>query len=232
VSTQSRPTFILLAGPNGAGKTSYYETVLRTIPEIARLEFVNADAIAQGFGSGDPVAVSERARLAADARRAALIAASTSFCSETVFSHPSKVELIRQAQSAEFEVVLVFVCVESPALSAARVSFRVAGGLGHDVPYEKIVARYARAVAHAGEAVSLADYAVLIDNSRIAEPWRVVMTFEHGEPAFVSPEIPGWAEPIAQRLARSDVMSGSPRGARRGPSGAIVRQLVRPPKPK
>src|SRR5262245_6878719 len=112
------------------------------MPELSALEFVNADQIAQKFSAGNAahsVTLAERARLAADARREELLREGVSFCTETVFSHPSKIKLIRRAQFGGYEVLLIFIGVESAMLSAARVGFRVQNKLGHDVPYQKIV---------------------------------------------------------------------------------------------
>lgn len=62
----------------------------------AELEFVNADLFeaAQLAQVVDPKARSEQARLWADQRRATLLCAGRSFVSETVFSHPSKLQLL------------------------------------------------------------------------------------------------------------------------------------------
>lgn len=85
----------VIAGPNGAGKTTLYE---RTIaPDRPGLPFVNADRIAADRFPGDEVAQAyAAAEFAADAR-AALIDARLDFCTETVFYHPSKVELVTAA---------------------------------------------------------------------------------------------------------------------------------------
>ena len=93
------PVFYLLAGPNGAGKSTLYRAAVaeRLIP--ADIEFVNADLFeaAELTQVVDPKARSEQARLWADRRRAALLAAGRSFVSETVFSHPSKLQLMKDA---------------------------------------------------------------------------------------------------------------------------------------
>lgn len=65
---------------------------------------------------------------------------------ETVMSHPSKVEFIQKAKNAGYYVQLVFVGLSSSELSFERVSQRVQRG-GHDVPQDKIIARYDRVMA-------------------------------------------------------------------------------------
>ena len=65
------------------------------------------------------------------------------FVTETVFSHPSKLELIDEARIRGFTVIVMHVGVDTPDLSVARVGTRVEEG-GHIVPEDKIRARYAR----------------------------------------------------------------------------------------
>ncbi len=84
------PVRHLLAGPNGSGKTTLFTLVIQ--PETG-LERVNADDIAAALHTDDPDAADEASRLAAD-HRSRLIAQRRSFATETVFSHPSKVDLV------------------------------------------------------------------------------------------------------------------------------------------
>ena len=94
----------LLAGPNGAGKTTLYERVI--FPSRPGLPFVDADDIAVArFGDEAARMSYAAAEIAADTR-AALIEARLDFCTETVFSHPSKVALIDTAVAAGYDVVL------------------------------------------------------------------------------------------------------------------------------
>src|SRR5688572_6597358 len=98
------PAFYLFAGPNGSGKSTLHRLLGRYFPEMARAEFVNADEIARKLGGADTAERAEKARLAADARRAELLHGKIPFCSETVFSHYSKIELVEEAKRAGFEV--------------------------------------------------------------------------------------------------------------------------------
>lgn len=75
----------------------------------------------------------QAANLADDARRD-LLKRGLSFCMETVFSDPvgDKVQFLKDAQSAGYTVIGVFITLSDPALSAARVAQRVGRG-SHDV---------------------------------------------------------------------------------------------------
>ncbi len=161
---KDKPVFYLLAGPNGAGKTTLYQALVQvgTIP--ASVEFVNADLYEAAHLQHitDPQARSEQARQWADARRAVLLKAGQSFVSETVFSHESKLALIKSAQERGFFVMLLVVCLDDPQRLLTRVAQRVAEG-GHAVPPERILARYPRTLDHLTVAVRLADVAILYD---------------------------------------------------------------------
>jgi len=154
---------------------------------------VNADLIERERWPSQIGRHSYRAgRLAAE-RREALVAARVSFVTETVFSHPSKLELIDRARGAGFVVVLYHVHVSTPELAAARVRTRVSEG-GHDVPFETIAARYPRTLAMMKKAVGLADRAYVFDNSRLGRGFTHVLTFEAGRVQRLGSRVPAWVK--------------------------------------
>lgn len=182
------PTMIVLAGPNGAGKSTLYET--RVAPSFAG-PFINADLI-QRDELGDPSpAASYRAADIASARRAELLAQGRDFVTETVFSHPSKLDLIDDAQARGFTVVVMHVGVDSPEISVARVSARIDEG-GHAVPEEKIRARYARGGALIRQAILKADRGMVYDNSSLNSPPTQCLIFAGGRLVSAVPILPAW----------------------------------------
>ena len=183
------PVLHLLAGPNGSGKSELFAAV---IGPVTHLEFVNADEIAASRWPGDAEARSyDAARLAAE-RRSELLAARTSFATETVFSHPSKLELVRDARAAG-DLVTLHVLVVPVDLAVARVATRAALG-GHDVPEEKIRARFERLWPIVASAIAVADSALVYDNSRAKPAFRLVATFDHGTLIGRS-DWPSWTPP-------------------------------------
>lgn len=82
---------------------------------------------------------------------------------ETVFSHPSKVELMTTAKDRGYRVHLHVVLIPEE-LSVARVASRVEHG-GHDVPEHKIRGRYTRLWGHLRTALTVADDAWVYANS-------------------------------------------------------------------
>lgn len=176
----------LVVGPNGAGKSTFVELTLA--PLLPRSAFVNADEIARRRWPDDPVAHSYEAAGVAAETRAKLIERRESFLAETVFSHPSKLELIDTAQAAGYTVVLHAVLIPEH-LAVQRVRHRAEMG-GHDVPEHKIRERYQRLWPLVAEAAIRADSATFYDNSAISGP-RIAAQFTGGF-LIGSPTWPTW----------------------------------------
>lgn len=179
------PVLHLLAGCNGAGKSTLYE---RVIGPATGLPFINADLIAKRVFPGDEERQSyEAARLAAAARDSAM-GRGDSFVAETVFSHPSKVELVRRAVSLEYAVTLHVVMVPEE-LAVVRTRLRREQG-GHAVPEEKVRARYRRLWSIIEEAVAIAQGTIVYDNAQARRPFKIVARYREGmlvgEPAWPS----------------------------------------------
>lgn len=104
------------------------------------------------------------ASVAADFLRQKLLAQNVSFTFETVMSHPSKVDILVQAQAAGFRTYLYFVATDDPAINVSRVRNRVALK-GHDVPEDKIVTRYHRSLDLLFDAIQHTNRAYIFDNS-------------------------------------------------------------------
>ncbi len=101
-----------------------------------------------------------------------------SFSQETVFSHPSKVAALEKAHQAGFRTYLYYVATDDAAINAERVVQRYAQG-GHDVPPEKITARYGRSLANIVAAIPYLSRAFFFDNSH-AE-MRYLASYENGK---------------------------------------------------
>lgn len=186
------PLLHLLAGPNGAGKSSYVHDVLAP---TTHLPFINADVIAaERWPDAQAEHAYEAARIA-EAQRRDRITEGSSFISETVFSHPSKVQLVADAVEAGYLVHLHVIMVPVE-LSVQRVLERVRRG-GHAVPEQKIRDRYDRLWDHVSAAIRFADVVEVLDNSSARIPFRLCARFAHGMLIGV-PDWPVWA-PAALR---------------------------------
>lgn len=176
----------LVVGSNGAGKSTFIELTLA--PLLPRSVYVNADEIAKRRWPDDPAGHSyEAAGMAADTR-ARLIELGESFIAETMFSHPSKLDLLDVAHAADYTVIMHAVLVPEE-LAVQRVRHRVRAG-GHDVPESKIRQRYQRLWGLVATAASRADEATFYDNSAIRGP-RVVAQLAGGI-VLGSPRWPAW----------------------------------------
>ena len=188
-----QPVLIFLAGPNGSGKSTFFAEYLARLG----VTYVNADEIARLLRTADPAAASgiidRRAFDETERLRAALLEAGLSFCTETVFSDPAgaKLQFLRTARARGFWTVLVFVGVDSAALSIARVGQRVRHG-GHDIPDATLQARFSRTLANLRAAIPLVDEAILFDNSSFDTPYRVVAVYERGRLASRLRPLPAW----------------------------------------
>lgn len=183
---------IVLAGPNGAGKSTLFET--RVAPSFAG-PFINADVIQRNeLRDPSPEASYEAARIASS-RRAHHIAQRRDFATETVFSHPSKLDLVDEARAGGFTVIVMHVGVDRPDLSVARVAARVAEG-GHVVPEHKVRTRYTRGAPFIRAAVLKADRGMVFDNSVLNRQPIHCLAFTNGHLFFALPRLPGWVRSV------------------------------------
>jgi predicted ABC-type ATPase len=94
-----------------------------------------------------------------------------------------------------FAVFLVFIGLESPALSVARVKQRAEHG-GHDVPDEKLHARFPRSLANLRAAIPVVGEAFVFDNSSFDLPYRIVAVHRTGELVSRHPPFPAWTREL------------------------------------
>lgn len=166
----------LVVGPNGSGKSTFIEQ--RLAPLLSDSVFVNADVIArERWPDAAEQHSYEAARIAATLRHT-LIAQGESFIAETVFSHPSKLELVDAARKADY-VIAAHVMLVPVEVSVARVAVRVDEG-GHSVPEDKIRERYDRLWTLVAHAVRRVDHATMYDTTG-ADVTRIVAKFVEGE---------------------------------------------------
>lgn len=179
-----RPVMVALAGPNGAGKTTFYEAFLRP----CGLRFVNADLIGRELVL-DPYLAAQ----AADAIRRELVRRRESFVFETVFSDPvgDKLAFLKDAATQGYTVILCFMGLSSRSRSAERVAMRVSQG-GHDVPTDKLRARFPRTQANLRAALQQLPHVWVFDNDNLGAPFRLVATFEGGRTVTLSRSVPKW----------------------------------------
>lgn len=185
----------ILAGGNGAGKTTFYTTQLKPL----KLPFINADNIARELFPQNPEEHSYQAASIAEEVRNRLIDEGKTFCFETVFSHPSKVDFLAKAKANHYEIILVFIHLNSTDLNKARISQRIYEG-GHFVPDDKVETRIPRTLENIKTAIQLVDEAYLLDNSDYEQPFQQVAIIKDHSVEFKQDVIPDWVKFLTSDL--------------------------------
>jgi len=135
------------------------------------------------------------AQILAHFLRGSLIESKKKFSFETVFSHPSKLEIMRKAVVEGYKVYLYFISTESPEINTYRVSLREKKG-GHDVPEEKIRSRYVRSLELMFDAAQIAYQVFFFDNSgeepKLFAHFKLTKTGKKKWDKIKKAEVPQW----------------------------------------
>lgn len=195
-----KPVLIVIAGPNGSGKTSTTRLVIKH--EWAEsCEYINPDEVAQSkFGDwNDPNAVRQAVEYCEEWREQ-LLQDHKDFIFETVLSSDAKVDFLKRAKDEGYFIRMFFICTETPAINAARIAKRVMEG-GHDVPIQKIISRYEKAILNAIRVTRFADRVYFYDNS--VDNQNAQLLFRTTDGKFVKQyitEFPQWTESIIEQI--------------------------------
>ena len=194
-----KPVLIVIAGPNGSGKTSTTRLVIKH--EWAdQCVYINPDEIAQTkYGDWNDVNAVRQAVEYCEEWREQLLHDHKDFIFETVLSSDGKVDFLKRAKEEGYFIRMFFICTESPTINAARIANRVMEG-AHDVPIQKIISRYEKAIVNAVKVMRFADRAYFYDNS--IDNQNAQLLFRTAEGHFAkryTDSIPEWANKILQQ---------------------------------
>ena len=183
-----RPVIVALAGSNGAGKTTFYEAHLKA----SGLRFLNADVLAGELGIDAYQAAEVAAKL-----RQEFVSQGESFVFETVLSDPvgDKLAFLKNTAQQGYAVVLCFIGIANASRSEERVAMRVSQG-GHDVPTDKLNARFPRTMINLKQAIQKLPCVLIFDNDDLRTPYRLAAVFQNGRPAFLTEPLPAWLQPV------------------------------------
>lgn len=157
---QKRPEIVIFAGPNGSGKSTF--TQLLKPP----MDYINADEIKKYLKCSDL----EAAQLA-EKQREDHIEHMQEFCFETVLSTERNLHLIKRAREKGYFIRCYYILTADPMINVWRVKARVESG-GHDVPEEKIITRYDKALDLVKSLIRVCDVCHIYDNSE-SRPFRI-----------------------------------------------------------
>ena len=152
---------VVFAGPNGSGKSTFTEFLK---PE--EMDYINADEIKKFLKCSDM----EAAQLA-EKQRNQHVEKMEEFCFETVLSTQRNLKLLKQAKEKGYFIRCYYVLTADPLINVYRVKSRVASG-GHNVPEDKIISRYDKALDLVKELIPLCDICNIYDNS-YEKPYRI-----------------------------------------------------------
>lgn len=110
---------------------------------------------------------------------------------ETVMSHSSKVELLKNAAQAGYKTYLYFICTKDPEINKNRVINRVLKG-GHAVDQSKIESRYYRSLDLLFDAFCCCERVFILDTSE--ERGKVVLEKDGNIIKFKSDTVPDWVQ--------------------------------------
>ncbi|MCM1468366.1 MAG: zeta toxin family protein [Alistipes sp.] len=157
---QKDPEIVVFAGPNGSGKSTF--TQLLKPP----MDYINADEIKKYLKCSDL----EAAQLA-ERQREEHLEQMREFCFETVLSTERNLNLLKKAKEKGYFIRCYYILTADPMINVWRVKARVESG-GHDVPEEKIVTRYDRALTLVKKLITVCDICHIYDNST-HKPFRI-----------------------------------------------------------
>ena len=158
--SQKKPEVVVFAGPNGSGKSTFTELLKPPI------DYINADEIKKNLKCSDL----EAAQLA-ERQREEHIEQMSEFCFETVLSTERNIKLLEKARQKGYFIRCYYILTADPMINVLRVKSRVEAG-GHDVPEEKIITRYDRALKLVKDLVKICDVCHIYDNSG-NKPFRI-----------------------------------------------------------
>jgi predicted ABC-type ATPase len=171
------PTLVFVAGPNGSGKSTVASQAflarLFQTPEDPPPVRINPDDIQRALAKQHPdkpkTELEVMAAVRADEMIGEALAMRSSIIRETVLSTDRLEASVMKARASGYRFALLFVVLKHPDLNVARVKARIAQG-GHDVPEDKIRARWTRAMGMLPRFSRHADVLLIYDNSAIADP--------------------------------------------------------------
>lgn len=158
---QKKPEIVVFAGPNGSGKSTFTELLKPP------MDYINADEIKKNLKCSDL----EAAQLA-EKQRESHIEQMNEFCFETVLSTERNIKLLERAKEKGYFIRCYYILTADPIINVLRVQSRVESG-GHDVPKEKIITRYDKALALVKDLVKICDICHIYDNSG-SRPFRIL----------------------------------------------------------
>ena len=190
----------MVAGPNGAGKSTLVEAGVVSHALGTGLVSLNADVRARAIRAAAPATpdISLRAAIETDAEVMRCIDAGVDFLVETVLSSDKYLDDIERARALGYRFGLIYVALATPEDAVRRVTLRRAMG-GHDVPTDRVIARWSRSLAMLRRVAPRAHVLYVFDNTATSGPVLIA----RGEAGAVTLLAPGRIPEIDAALTGS-----------------------------
>ncbi|WP_246066953.1 zeta toxin family protein [Paenibacillus koleovorans] len=180
------PELYVFAGCNGAGKSTLIEHYGQAFDVI-----INPDLIAKQLNPSNPRSADLSAGKEAIRRIRDCLARRNSFAMETTLSGQYVIKQMAAAGMAGYKVYFYYIGLQNIQMHIDRVRTRVLEG-GHYIAPADIVRRYGVSLCNLKDALSQADVAVVLDNSR--DEYEVLVEFEQSKPTYRASLLPSWLD--------------------------------------
>lgn len=174
--SDKKPEIVVFAGPNGSGKSTFTEYLK------PNFDYINADEIKKNLKCSDI----EAAQIA-EQQREEHLKRNLSFCFETVLSTDRNLKLLKRAKAQGYFIRCYYVITFDPVINVNRIKLRALNG-GHDVPADKVIARYSKSLSLIREVIPVCDICHIYDNSS-NKPYRI---FKRRKDEFYFDESEDW----------------------------------------
>jgi len=136
------PVLYIIAGANGSGKSTF--ALQFTVQHD--LAFINADEIAKSINPTNLEKAKVQAGRVFFKELNRHLELGNSFAIESTLSGHYLIKIIEQAKSLNYQIHIIYLYLNDPAINIDRVKTRVLAG-GHDVPESDIIRRFYRSKA-------------------------------------------------------------------------------------
>ncbi|MBB6673582.1 zeta toxin family protein [Cohnella nanjingensis] len=178
------PEMTVFAGCNGAGKSTLIDHYGETFDNL-----INPDLYARQINPEDPRKADLTAgKLALKAIRECLKDGG-SLAVETTLSSDFYLKRMEEARAKGYRIVFCFIGLQDVQMHIDRVRTRVIEG-GHFIATSDIIRRYDASLSNLKKALSLSDYAVVLDNTD--RSLRSLLVSENGVITSQTEHWPAW----------------------------------------
>jgi predicted ABC-type ATPase len=178
------PWFWIIAGPNGAGKSTWANSV-QSKDVLGNIPILNPDNFTKPY-TLEPLSLIDAGKKIFQ-EIGKLTSQRKDFAIETTLSGNQYFRFAEKLKRDSWSIGAVYIGVDGAEVCVTRVEERKLNG-GHGVPLEDIIRRYTRSLHHIYRLLRLADYMIILDNSK---NYKLILECIEGR-ISLEKEIPCW----------------------------------------